>query len=90
MQTMQLTTDELLACIIAAFSGPFWITDINTTDDPGHVSFSIDGHRLIVSHEGSVDTVVGGGVLVDDIPARLAGLVLRPRIRQAKDMKLAT
>lgn len=86
---MQLTTDELLVCIIAAFSGQFQITDINTTGNTGSVRFSIDGHRLLVSQEGRVETA-GNGVLVSDITARLAGLVLQPLIRQAKDMKLAT
>jgi len=85
---VDLNKDELLVCVIEAFSGRFKITDIDTTSSTDSVRFSIDGHRLRATLRGDVKTV-GNGVLISDITASLAELVLKPVVWKASNMKLA-
>lgn len=85
---MDLNKDDLLVCVIEAFSGRFKITDIDTTSSTDSVRFSINGHRLRATLHGDVESV-GDGVLISSDIASLAELVLKPIVWKASNMKLA-
>lgn len=83
---MEITKEELLQCIIDTFHG-HGLRIIDITSNAEIIRFSVHGHKFRVDLTGFVESV-GDGVLISDLPAQLASIIMKQAVSIIAKYKL--
>lgn len=81
---MNLTKDQLLGCVVAAFAKDFELRDFDTQSAETTIRVTISGDRYRISTCGFAERVDDGFLLTDSL-ARMISAILKPFIEKCRD-----